>query len=112
MGRSYGVGDHWCALMHALRAQRCAHTTNPALAPDGLDRSNHKLVQKVIGAMGTRYGDQRSRSVERLNERESTGMEQGAATAASAKFECAERRAKKEEQKLRNLRQNCCPTPD
>jgi hypothetical protein len=33
-------------------------------------------------------------SAERENERESTGMEQGAATAASATFECGARAAK------------------
>jgi hypothetical protein len=92
-----GVGVRECALM-----RKHAHsTTYPALAPEGLDRLNPKLVQKLIGEMGTSYVGLRARSAQsgRCSRparawsartsamRESTGMEQGVATAASAKYE-------------------------
>jgi hypothetical protein len=108
-----GVGDRECALM---RAQNAHSTTYPALAPEGLDRVNPKLVQKLIGDMGTSYGSLRARSAQLgrcsrpararsartcENERESTGMDQGVATAASAKYE----QKNTKQQKLRNLRQ-------
>jgi hypothetical protein len=79
--------------------KRARSTKHTAFAPEGLDRFNPKLVQKPIGAMSTSYRGRRANrgaqparaSAERENERESTGMEQGAATAASAKFECGAR---------------------
>jgi hypothetical protein len=111
-GAQIGTNTHWnnghklwgsVALSARKRARSTTHT---ALAPNGLDRLNPNLVQKPIGAMGTSYGvgvcaaraiwaAQPTRaSAERENERESTGMEQGAATAASAKFECGARAAR------------------
>jgi hypothetical protein len=45
-------GPNW--YKHSLMRDERS-TTNKALPPDGLDRSNPKLVQKVIRAMDTRY---------------------------------------------------------
>jgi hypothetical protein len=111
IGLKIGTNTHWnyamkiadpeCAFM---RAQMCAqHRTY---------RLNPKLVQTPIRAMGTSYGGRRARrarsaqtgrrsrpararSARTSAKRESTGIEQGAATAASAKFECGARAAKK-----------------
>jgi hypothetical protein len=40
-----------------MRAQTCAQHHISTLAPEGLDRLNPKLVQNLIGEMGTSYGD-------------------------------------------------------
>jgi hypothetical protein len=53
---------HWCVRC----ARKHAHsTTYLALAPEGLDRLNPKLVHKFIGKMGTIYGGLRARSARR-----------------------------------------------
>jgi hypothetical protein len=51
MGSSYGG-----------RRSPVRSTTHTALAPEGLERLNPKLVQKTIGAMGTSHWGRRARS--------------------------------------------------
>jgi hypothetical protein len=103
-----GVGDHECAFMRAQCAQMRAHhhissidvqTTGPIEPQIGTN------THWDNGTMGRTYGSRRSRvridaraartnmraALHIQHRRPSTGMEQGAATAASAKFECGAR---------------------
>jgi hypothetical protein len=82
MGRRYG--GRRSRVRIDVRAARS--TTYPALAPKWQNRLNPKLVQKLIGAMGTSYGGrcrntQSARSARTSAKCESTGMEQGVMSA-------------------------------
>jgi hypothetical protein len=55
------VGGHECALMRALRARTCVQHHISRIGGKRLGRSGPKLVQTLIGTMGRRYGDGRSR---------------------------------------------------
>jgi hypothetical protein len=91
-----GVGDPKCALM---RAQTCAQpctssidgqTTGP-IEPQIRTNTHwgngHKLWESACAQSGRRIRPVRARSARTSAKRESTGMEQGAATAASVKFQ-------------------------
>jgi hypothetical protein len=98
-----GVGDPECALMHA---QTCArhHTyrigarragpNKPQIGTKTYCSNGHKLWGSACAQRapsGRRSRPARERSARTSAKGESTGMEQGAATAASAKFECGSR---------------------
>jgi hypothetical protein len=101
MGRSYG-GRRSRVCIDARAARANMRTTPPTQHWRGLDRLIPKLVQKLIGEMGTRYGGLRvhsARSAQRAiwtvqtsrartsAKCESIGMEQSVATAVSVKYE-------------------------
>jgi hypothetical protein len=101
-----GVGDRECSLMARCARKRAHSTIYPAYVAKRLDLSRPILVQTLIRTMGKSYEGRRARSASRAQrqagrcsrpartrsarkgaKRESTGMEQGVATAASAKYD-------------------------
>jgi hypothetical protein len=97
MGISYGGRrSRVCIDARPVRANMRTAPPIQHWLPKGWTKLNPKLVQ-TFGEMGTSYGGLRARSAQRAigavqasrtsAKRESTGMEQGVATAASAKYE-------------------------
>jgi hypothetical protein len=102
-----GVGGRECALMRALRAHlhtyrigaQRAGPIEPQIGTKTHWGNGHKSwgrrARRVGRAQsGRRSRPARARSAKTNANRASTGMEQGAATAASAKFECGARAAR------------------
>jgi hypothetical protein len=78
-----GVGGRECALMRALCAQLHTYRTGAQRAGP----IEPQIGTKTHWGNGHKLWGRRARSAKTSAKRESTGLEQGAATAASAKFD-------------------------
>jgi hypothetical protein len=102
-----GVGGRECALMRALRVQhhtyrigaQRAGPIEPQIGTKTHWGNGHKLLDRRARSSRSAQSGRcsrpaRARSTTTRAKHESTGMEQGAATASSAKFECGARAAR------------------